>query len=192
MPPPLYYPYMLSLTSHSFMGLPKFLPGRIHQMRAGKSSLGAYRPLWWNEPVSPECPRCSLGEETFEHAVLFCAPRSCARTQFLPSVISLRQDLPLWSSPTLVIVLSKFIKVTATGVPDEKPPLGIGSPMLGPSDPGPPLGAPLSCSRLLPPFIFPYHSLYCDLEGHCLSPTYFFHALFCCLWGPPCEFVSLR
>ena len=36
-PLPPYYPFAPSLAPHPFMGLPKFLAGRIHQMRSGKS-----------------------------------------------------------------------------------------------------------------------------------------------------------
>ena len=41
-PPPAGYLFMPSLTPHPFMGLSKFLAGRIHQMRSGNSYLAAH------------------------------------------------------------------------------------------------------------------------------------------------------
>jgi len=46
-PPPPYYSFYLSLAPHPFMGLGKFIAGRIHQMRAQKSSLAATS---WSSP----------------------------------------------------------------------------------------------------------------------------------------------
>ena len=69
-PPVLYYPFAPSLVPHAFMGLPKFIAGRIHQMRSGKSYLAAHRPSWCKDPVLPTCPRCSSEHETFTHATL--------------------------------------------------------------------------------------------------------------------------
>ena len=112
------------------MGLPKFLAGRIHQMRSGKSYLAAHRPTWQDEPVETTCPRCSSEEESFTHAVFSCPLRACAKTRFLPGVTSLDQESPVWSTPSLVVALAEFIKATATGFPDNMPPLGTGSPTL--------------------------------------------------------------
>ena len=74
-PLPAYYPFEPPLGPHPFMALPKFLAGRIHQMRSGKSYLAAHRPAWSRDPVLPTCPRCSAEDETFTHAVLRCPPR---------------------------------------------------------------------------------------------------------------------
>ena len=41
-PAPDYYPYTPRLTPHPFMGLDKFVAGRIHEMRANKSYLAAH------------------------------------------------------------------------------------------------------------------------------------------------------
>ena len=41
-PTPAYYAFPLSLTPHPFMGLGKFIAGRIHQMRVQKSYLAAH------------------------------------------------------------------------------------------------------------------------------------------------------
>ena len=42
LPLPDYYPYPLRLSPHPFMGLGKFMAGRIHQMRSQKSYLAAH------------------------------------------------------------------------------------------------------------------------------------------------------
>ena len=46
-PTPSYYTYPLSITPYPFMGLGKFLAGRIYQMRAQKSYLAAHP--WWSK-----------------------------------------------------------------------------------------------------------------------------------------------
>ena len=43
---PANYPFGLTLYPYPFMGLPKFLAGRIHQMRSPKSYLAVHRPSW--------------------------------------------------------------------------------------------------------------------------------------------------
>ena len=42
LPLPEYYPFSLRLSPHLFIGLGKFMAGRIHQMRAQKSYLAAH------------------------------------------------------------------------------------------------------------------------------------------------------
>ena len=106
-------------------------------MRSGKSYLGAHRPTWQNEPVESTSPRCSSEEENFAHTVLSCPPRAWAKTCFLPGVPSLDQESPIWSTPSLVVGLSKFIKATTTGFPDNMPPMGTGSPTLEIAQPPP-------------------------------------------------------
>ena len=93
-------------------------------------SLAAHRPDWQSEPVEAICPRCSSEEESFIHAVFSCPPRAWAKTRFLPGVATLNQESPIWSTPSLVVALAKFIKATATGFPDNMPPMGTGSPTL--------------------------------------------------------------
>ena len=131
-PLPPYYPFTPTAVPHPFMGLPKFLAGRIHQMRSGKSYLAAHRPTWYDDAPLPACPRCSSEDETFEHAVLRCPPHEWARHRFLQAVPSLDPASPVWSSPPLVVALAKFIKATATGFPDGMPPLGVDSPYTTP------------------------------------------------------------
>ena len=70
-PTPEYYPFQPRLTPDPFMGLDKFVAGRIHQMRAGKSYLAAH-PSWWSELPDHTCPRCAPAPETFSHAILHC------------------------------------------------------------------------------------------------------------------------
>ena len=90
------------------------------------------------------CPRYSSEEESFTHAVLSCPARAWAKTCFLPGVTSLDQESPIWSTPALVVGLAKFIKATATGFPDNMPPLGTGSPTLEISQQFLPQSAPVS------------------------------------------------
>ena len=112
------------------MGLPKFLAGRIHQIRARKSYLAAHHQLWQDDLVLPVCSRCSSEDETFEYAFLSCPPRAWAKTRYLRTVTSLSQDSPFWTTPTLLVAMAKYIKATATGFPDDMPPLGNRTPML--------------------------------------------------------------
>jgi len=49
---------------YPFMGLGKFVAGRIHQMRSAKSYLAAHRS-WSDESPDPTCPRCETGPESF-------------------------------------------------------------------------------------------------------------------------------
>ena len=108
-------------------------------MRSGKSYLAAHRPAWQDEPVKATCPQCFSEEASFTHAVLSCPLRAWAKTRFLPGITSLEQESPIWSTPSLVVALAKFIKATATGFPDNMPPLGTGSPTLETALPPPPL-----------------------------------------------------
>ena len=73
-PTPPYYEYPPSLSPHPFMGLGKFVAGRIHQMRSGKSYLAAH-PSWSDEDPGPTCPRCEIGPESLQDAILSCPAR---------------------------------------------------------------------------------------------------------------------
>ena len=75
-PAPAYYPYPPRLTPHPFMGLDKFVVGRIHQMRSGKSYLAAH-PSWWSELPNDICPRCGSAPKTLAHAILHCPTKHC-------------------------------------------------------------------------------------------------------------------
>ena len=132
-PPPPGYPFSPSLTPHPFMGLSKFLAGRVHQMRSGKSYLAAH-PSWFNRELPSLCPRCRTSPETFEHAVLHCKSRSRQKELNLPGLDSLDADSPIWSSDQLVADLARFILATSTGFPpDLFPQSSQGSPSSSPA-----------------------------------------------------------
>jgi len=116
--PPSDYKYLPSLTPHPFMGVPKFLAGRLHQMRSGKSYLAAH-PSWYNRDTPSTCPRCRLAAETFEHAILHCQARRRLKESLLPAITSLDAASPLWSSDHDIATLSRFISLTATGFPPD-------------------------------------------------------------------------
>jgi len=116
--PPPNYVYLPSLTPHPFIGFPKFLAGRFHQMRSGKSYLAAH-PSWFNQDTASTCPRCRTAAETFEHAILHCKARRRLRESLLPSLTSLDAASPLWSSDYDIAALSRFISLTATGFPPD-------------------------------------------------------------------------
>jgi len=98
------------------MGLAKFVAGRIHQMRAGKSYLAAH--LTWRSPdADTSCPRCCLEPKTFEHAILSCLSRQHSRSRLLHRVTSVDPEAPLWSSLPLLKRLTTFIGVTSRGFP---------------------------------------------------------------------------
>ena len=77
-----YYPYPLRLSPHPFMGLGKFMAGRIHQVRSLKSYLAAH-PSWFNAVDSWLCPLCGDEPATFSHAILRCPVKAPARARHL-------------------------------------------------------------------------------------------------------------
>ena len=98
------------------MGLDKFVAGRIHQMRAGKSYL-ANHPSWFDENPSVTCPHCAAAPESFEHAILTCTAKALDRTRLLGGVTSLGPDSPLWTDLPLLQALRSYILTTKTGFP---------------------------------------------------------------------------
>jgi len=98
------------------MGLGKFIAGRIHQMRAGKSCLAAH-PAWRAPEADTSFPRCGLEPESFEHAMLTCPSRHGTRACLLHGVTEVGQEAPLWSSPHLLKRLATYISVTTMGFP---------------------------------------------------------------------------
>jgi len=143
-PTPGYYHHRPALNPRSFMGLGKFMAGRIHQMRAGKSYLAAH-PTLRSPDADTSCPRCGLEPQTCEHAIITCPSRQGARSPLLHSITSVGQDAPLWSSLPLLKRLSTFIAVTSTGFP----------PTMSPPD-TPSSSPPLPLSPLtVPPPLFP-------------------------------------
>jgi len=121
-PAPPYYPYPPTTRPHPFMGLGKFVAGRIHQMRSGKSYLAAH-PSWEDPDADTSCPLCSEAPQTFEHAVLSCPSSTRLRSRLLQGVSDLAPEAPVWSDQQLLIALAEFIRTTATGFPPGMPPL---------------------------------------------------------------------
>ena len=117
-PTPPYYEYPISRSPHRFMGLGKFVSGRIHQMRSAKSYLAAH-PSWSDENPDPTCPRCEKGPKSFQHAVLTCPARTRVRNLRLKEVSSLAHDASIWSDPTLIRALGEYITETKTGLPPD-------------------------------------------------------------------------
>ena len=117
-PTPPYYEYPPTHTPHPFMGLGKFMAGRIHQMQAAKSYLAAH-PSWSDKDPNLTCPRCETEPETFLHAILTCPARARERELLLKDVSSLGQDATLWSEPHLIRALSEYITDLKTGFPPD-------------------------------------------------------------------------
>ena len=137
-PAPVYYPYSPQLTPHPFMGLDKFVAGRIHQMRSGKCYLTAH-PSWWSELPNDTCLRCGSDSESFTHAILHCPTKNRERSLLLGEVTSLDEGSPLWSSGPLIQALGQFITATHTGFPPEmSPPNPCFPPSPSSSNPSPP------------------------------------------------------
>ena len=132
-PAPLYYLYLASTRPHPFIGLGKFVAGRIHQMRSGKGYLRAH-PSWDNPDADMSCPLCSEAPQTFQHDILFCPLFAHERSRLLQGVWDLAPEAPIWSDQELLIALAEFIRTTATGFPPGMPPLApsLHTPPLSP------------------------------------------------------------
>jgi hypothetical protein len=122
-PPPSYYPYPLQLTPHPFMGLGKFIAGRLHQMRSQKSYLAGHHD--WAHDSLPHCPRCGGEPESLDHAILTCPSTAYPRARLLQAVTDIGPESPLWSDLGLLLSLSDFIKATKLGFP---PSMRVGPP----------------------------------------------------------------
>ena len=143
-----YYLHPPTLYLRPFMGLGKFVAARIHQIRAGKSSLADH--LTWRSPdADTSSPRCGLKPETFVHTILSCPVRHHSRSRLLHGVTDVGPEAPLWTSLPLLKGLATFIGVTCTGFP---PTMFL--PTTAPSSP------PFSLSpRRVPPPVFRVFSL---------------------------------
>jgi len=139
-PTPGYYLHPPALQPKPFMGLGKFVAGRIHQMRAGKSYLAAH-PTRKSIDADTSGPRCGLEPETFEHAILSCPSRQHSRSRLLHGVTDVGPEAPLWSSLPLLKRLATFIGVTSTGfppsmfpptTPPSSPPFSLSPPRVPP------------------------------------------------------------
>ena len=118
---PAYYTFPLSLSPHPFMGLGKFMAGRIHQMQAQKSYLAAH-PSWFDPSPSRLCPLCGDQQETFSHDIFCCPAKASARLRHLQGVVSVALNSPLWASPPLLLALASYIRETGTNFPLDMPP----------------------------------------------------------------------
>jgi len=135
-PPPPYYTFSFSLTPHPFMGLGKFMAGRIHQMRAQKIYLPTH-PSWSRVDEPRHCPRCGEEEETFSHAILRRQSTSYHRERLLQGLSDVGPDSPLGSDKQLLLALANFIQATGTNYPPDMFPSVPPSPasMVFPSPP---------------------------------------------------------
>jgi len=98
-PTPPYYDFPPSRSPHPFMGLGKFVAGRIHHTRAGKSYLAA-QTAWFDENPNPTCPQCETGPETFTHAILTCPARNRVWDLLLKEVSSLEPTPTYGQNPS--------------------------------------------------------------------------------------------
>ena len=137
---PGYYLHPPALSPRPFMGLGKFVAGRIHQMRAGKGYLATH-PTWRSPDPDTSCPRCGLESQTFKNAILSCPSRQHSRLRLLHGVTDVGLDAPLWSSLPLLKRLATFIGVTSTGFPStmfppttprSSPPFSLSPPRVPP------------------------------------------------------------
>ena len=161
-PGPAYYPYPPATRPHPFMGLGKFVAGRIYQMRSGRSYLAAHTS--WENPVpDPACPCYLNAPQKFEHAILTCPSTAQQRSRLLQGVSDLGPQAPVWTDQQLLIDLAEFIHVTSTGFPPGMPPLPC---LLQPPPPLSPSSLALS-------------SLPCVLESGFCSP-YISFVIFSC------------
>ena len=108
-----YYPYPLLHSPHPFMGLGKFMAGRIHQMRSQKSYLAAH-PSWFTAHDSPLCPLYGDEPKMFSHAILCRPTRASARARHLQVISSVDQDAPLWFSSSHLLSPAAYINATST------------------------------------------------------------------------------
>jgi len=115
-PVPLSYSYSACLTPHAFTGLPRFICGRIHQMRSGAGYLAALIS-WRNRDSSTLCPFCEEDDESLQHTILLCPSKAQPRLTHLSCVDDIGPDGPLWLSVPLLRGLAEYFYATRTGFP---------------------------------------------------------------------------
>jgi len=115
-PVPSSYPYDACLTPHALTGLPRFICGRIHQMRSGASYLAAHIS-WRNRDASTLCPFCEEDDESFQHAILHCPAKACARLAYLSVVDDIGPDGPFRLSVPLLRGLAEYLYAARMGFP---------------------------------------------------------------------------
>ena len=115
-PVPSSYPYGACLTPYAFTGLPRFICGRIHQMRSGASNLATHIS-WRNRDSSTLCPFCEEDDEFFQHVILHCPAKAHPRLTHLSHVDDIGPDGPLLLSDPLLRGLAEYLYATRTGFP---------------------------------------------------------------------------
>ena len=113
---PLSYLYSICLTPHALTGLPRFICGRIHQIRTGASHLAAHIS-WSNRDASTLCPFCEEDDESFQHTILLCPAKALSRLTHLSGVDDIGPDAPLWLSVPLLRGLAEYLYSTQAGFP---------------------------------------------------------------------------
>jgi len=92
---PASYPFNACLTPHAFTGLPRFLYGRIHQIRTGASHLAAHIS-WKNRDTSTLFPFCEEDDETFHHDILHSSAKAQPHLTHLSGVDDIGPNTPIW------------------------------------------------------------------------------------------------
>jgi len=115
-PVPSSYPYDACPTPPAFIGLPRFICGRIHQMRTGASYLAAHIS-WRNRDSTTLCPFSEEDDESFQHAILHCPAKAHPRLTHLSGVDDIGADGPPWVSVPLLRGLAEYLYATRTGFP---------------------------------------------------------------------------
>ena len=116
-----YYIHRPSLPPQPFMGLGKFVTGRIDQRRSRKSYLATH--LSWFEQDEPKtCPRCYEDKAPFEHTILQCTACSPDKDLLMKEGRAIDPGAPLWSGNTRLQALSQYIPDSGTRFPSGMPP----------------------------------------------------------------------
>jgi len=92
--PPPGYGYLLSVTPHPYMGLPRFMSSRIPQMRSSKSYLTSHTS-WFNRNANPLCQYCEEENKTIEYTILHCPAKAEKPVFHLSEITNLGPSTPL-------------------------------------------------------------------------------------------------
>ncbi|KAG0127664.1 hypothetical protein HOY82DRAFT_613226 [Tuber indicum] len=119
-PPDLYYHYPVSTRPHAFIGLDRFIAGRIYQICSGKSYLSRHHA--WDKDGEPSlCWHSKKEDANLHHAILTCTAKADLRVLHLPGVSDGGPDLPIWTSVDLIKGLANYITHIGTGFPSDMP-----------------------------------------------------------------------
>jgi len=120
-PTPPYSQDPPSFSPHPFMGLGKFVAGRIHQMGAAKSYMAPH-PSWFDENPDLTCPRCGIELASFQHTIFTGPARTRVLGLLLKELCSLGHDAIVRTEPHLIRALGQYITDTITGFPPDMSP----------------------------------------------------------------------